>query len=186
MKKIILVLSIIFVSVIAISTLGAKEDKKMGNIYDFKVNKLLGEETTLGEYEGKVMLIVNTASECGFTPQYKGLQELYDKYEDKGLVVLGFPCNQFGSQEPGSSDQIKEFCDINYSVTFPMFEKIDVNGDNAHPLYKHLKSNASGFITDNIKWNFTKFLVDKEGNIVGRYGSNKKPSSLEAEIQKYL
>ena len=156
------------------------------SIYDIKVNKILGEETKLSEYKGKILLIVNTASQCGFTPQYKGLQEIYDRYNSKGFEVLGFPCNQFGSQEPGSSEDIKEFCELNYSVTFPMFEKINVNGPNAHPLYEYLKNNAKGFLTDDIKWNFTKFLVDQEGNVVKRYGSNVKPNSIAKDIEDLL
>lgn len=156
------------------------------SIYDINVNTIDGKEISLSEYEGKTLLIVNVASKCGFTPQYEGLQAVYEKYKDKDFAVLGFPCNQFGGQEPGSSEEIKDFCTTNFSVNFPMFEKIDVNGDNAHELYKYLKASKGGFPGDAIKWNFTKFLVDKKGNVVGRYGSSKTPESLESEIEKYL
>lgn len=156
------------------------------SIYDFKVKSIDGEEKPLSDYKGKVLLIVNTASKCGFTSQYKGLQELYSKYSSQGFEVLGFPCNQFGGQEPGTSDEIKEFCELNYSVSFPIFEKIDVNGDNAHELYKFLKSEKSGLITDDIKWNFTKFLVDKNGKPIERYGSTTTPESIEKDVLELL
>ncbi len=156
-------------------------------IYDFKVKTITGEETTLESYKGKVMLIVNVASKCGFTKQYIGLQELYEKYKDKGFVVLGFPCNQFMSQEPATEKEIQNFCQVNFGATFPMFAKIDVNGDNTHPLYEHLKSQASGFLgSESIKWNFTKFLVDKEGNVIERFGSSTEPSEIEKDIEKYI
>lgn len=159
----------------------------MTSIYDFTVKSITGEDVPLSIYKGKVLLIVNTASKCGFTPQYKGLQELYDKYKDQGLVVLGFPCNQFGGQEPGSEQEIASFCERNYGVTFPMFAKIDVNGDNAHPLYQYLKSAAPGILGSKaIKWNFTKFLVDKNGNVVERYDSMTTPEKLEDEIKPLL
>jgi len=163
------------------------KDTTMDKIYDFKVKTIQGEETTLAQYKGKVMLIVNVASKCGYTPQYDGLETLYKKYKDKGLMVLGFPCNQFGSQEPGSEKEIQNFCRVNFGVTFPMFSKINVNGEETHPLYRYLKSEQSGILgTEAIKWNFTKFLVDKEGNVVERFGSSTKPSELEDKIEALL
>ncbi|TCZ76503.1 glutathione peroxidase [Paenibacillus albiflavus] len=156
------------------------------NIYQFHAKTNQGEDKSLQEYEGKVLLIVNTASKCGFTPQYKGLQELYDKHKDQGFEILAFPCNQFGSQEPGTNDEIQSFCELNYGVTFPLFAKIDVKGDNIHPLFKYLTKEASGFMTDGIKWNFTKFLVDRTGKVVDRYAPTTDPSSIEADIQKLL
>ncbi|HVZ68425.1 MAG TPA: glutathione peroxidase [Rhizomicrobium sp.] len=159
----------------------------MTTVYDFSAKTLSGEEKSLGDYRGQVLLIVNTASKCGFTPQYEGLEKLYEKLHGKGLTILGFPCNQFGSQEPGSESEIGAFCQKNYGVTFPMFSKIDVNGDNAHPLYKFLKKEERGVLgTEAIKWNFTKFLVDREGKPVERYGSTTKPEDLEADILKLL
>ncbi|HHE05822.1 MAG TPA: glutathione peroxidase [Epsilonproteobacteria bacterium] len=159
----------------------------MKTIYDFKITTIDGKETTLAPYKGKVMLIVNVASKCGFTPQYEGLEALYEKFKDKGLVVLGFPCNQFGSQEPGTEKEIQNFCRVNFGVTFPMFSKIDVNGDNTHPLYMYLKFQQPGILgTEIIKWNFTKFLVDKNGKVVERYGSSTKPKEIEKEIEKLL
>lgn len=167
--------------------LSAKEPTMSNSIYDFKVKTITGEETTLAPYKDKVMLIVNVASKCGYTPQYEGLQELYKQYKDKGLVVLGFPCNQFGSQEPGTETQIQSFCRVNFGVSFPMFSKIKVNGEDAHPLYKYLKSQKTGtFGTEAIKWNFTKFLVDKKGNVIARFGSSATPASLEREIEAQL
>ncbi|HZG59284.1 MAG TPA: glutathione peroxidase [Anoxybacillus sp.] len=157
------------------------------SIYDFTVKTIRGEEKSMAEYKGKVLLIVNTASKCGFTPQYKELQELYDEYKDKGFEVLGFPCNQFGHQEPGSESEIESFCQLNYGVTFPMFAKVDVNGANAHPLFVYLTEKAPGILgTKAIKWNFTKFLVDKNGNVVGRFAPQTKPSELKQEIEKLL
>lgn len=157
------------------------------SIFDIPVQTLSGRDTTLREFEGRVLLIVNTASECGFTPQYAGLEKLQKKYEARGLTVLGFPCNQFGGQEPGSAEQIQTFCEKNYGVTFPMFAKIDVNGDGAHPLYRHLKSEAKGILgTQAIKWNFTKFLVDRRGEVVTRYAPNDAPDSLEKAIEAQL
>jgi len=159
----------------------------VASVYDFEVKRLNGESVKLGEYRGKVLLIVNTASECGFTPQYGGLETLYGKFRARGLEILGFPCNQFGKQEPGSSEEIAEFCSVNYGVTFPMFEKIDVNGKDAHPLYQYLKSQARGLLgSEPIKWNFTKFLVDREGEVVKRYGSKTKPERIEADIEALL
>jgi len=157
------------------------------NIYAIDCKTINGETKTLEEYQGQVMLIVNTASKCGLTPQYKGLQELYQHYKDKGLVVLGFPCNQFLSQEPGDENQISEFCQLNYGVSFPMFAKIDVNGKNTHPLFKHLKSEKKGVLgSEKIKWNFTKFLVDQQGNVVKRFSPKTEPKAIEKDIQELL
>ena len=159
----------------------------MGDVYDFEVNRLNGDPAKLSEYRGKALLIVNTASKCGFTSQYSGLEKLYGKFQARGLEILGFPCNQFGKQEPGGAEEIAEFCSVNYGVTFPMFEKIDVNGKNAHPLYQHLKSEARGWLgSEPIKWNFTKFLVNREGEVVERYGSTTKPEQIEADIEAAL
>jgi glutathione peroxidase len=163
-----------------------KQQERDKTIYDFSVKTIDGQEQSLSHYKGNVVLIVNVASKCGFTPQYKGLQELYNKYKNRGFVVLGFPCNQFLSQEPGTNDEIKHFCSINYGVTFPMFDKIDVNGDTAHPLYKYLTSAKGGFITDSIKWNFTKFLIDRKGTVVKRYPPQTAPENMEEEIKKLL
>ena len=154
--------------------------------YDYKVKNISGEDVSMSEYKGKVVLIVNTASKCGFTKQYEGLEELYEKYKDQGFIILGFPCNQFGSQEPGGNAEIKNFCTSTFSVTFPMMSKIDVNGENADPLYKFLKSEQGGILGDDIKWNFTKFLIDREGNVVDRFASQKTPKALEKEVEKLL
>jgi glutathione peroxidase len=157
------------------------------SIYNFSVSRLQGSETNLGDFRGKVLLIVNTASQCGFTSQYKGLEELWRTYRDRGLVVLGFPCNQFGNQEPGGSEQIAEFCEVNYGVTFPMFEKILVNGEDAHPLYKYLKEQAPGLLgTQAIKWNFTKFLVDRQGRVVRRFAPKDEPATIAGNIEEVL
>lgn len=156
------------------------------NFYDFSAKKINGEEVKMEEYKGKVVLIVNTASKCGFTPQFKELEELYKEYKDKGLEILGFPCNQFAHQDPGNNETINEFCTLNYGVTFTMFEKIDVNGDSAHPLYKYLKNEAKGLLGSKIKWNFTKFLVDSNGRVIKRYGSTVKPLSIKADIESLL
>ena len=157
------------------------------SIYDYKVKDIDGNEVAISGYKGKVLLIVNVASKCGFTPQYDGLQKLYDAYKDQGLVVLGFPCNQFGAQEQGGEAEIKDFCETNFSISFPMFAKIDVNGDNADPLFLFLQNAKKGFMdTGPIKWNFSKFVVDKEGNVVGRYGSLDDPAALEDDIKKLL
>jgi glutathione peroxidase len=157
------------------------------SIYKYTAATLAGEEVSLENWRGRVLLIVNTASECGFTPQYAGLEALYEKLHGDGLTILGFPCNQFGAQEPGSEVEIGAFCQKNYGVTFPMFAKIDVNGANAHPLYKYLKDAKPGLLgTEAIKWNFTKFLVGKDGEPVARYAPNTKPEELEAPISKLL
>ena len=157
------------------------------SVYDFSAARLDGNSEKLSDYRGQVLLIVNTASACGFTPQYAGLEALYEKLHGDGLTILGFPCNQFGAQEPGSESEIGAFCQKNYGVTFPMFSKIEVNGANAHPLYKYLKDAKPGLLgTEAIKWNFTKFLVGKDGEPVARYAPNTKPEELEAPIRTLL
>ncbi len=157
------------------------------SIYDFEVKTISGETVSMNMFKNKVLLIVNVASKCGFTSQCEGLENLYEKYKDKGLVILGFPCNQFMHQEPLNEDDIKSFCSINYGVTFPLFAKIDVNGENAHPLYQFLKEAQKGLLgSEAIKWNFTKFLVDKSGVIVNRFAPATKPESLELDILLYL
>ena len=158
----------------------------MAGVYDFTATSLAGDEISLKQFEGKVLLIVNTASACGFTPQYKGLEALHGSLSPRGFSVLGFPCNQFGSQEPGDSRQIEQFCSTEYGISFPMFAKIDVNGDNAHPLYQHLKREKGGLLGASIKWNFTKFLVNRAGEPVARYAPQAKPEELEAPIRKLL
>lgn len=157
------------------------------SIYDFSANNIQGKQVSLADYKDKVVLIVNTASECGFTSQYKDLETLYQKYQAQGLVILGFPCNQFGAQEKGDSQAISQFCELNFGVTFPLFEKIDVNGSNTHPLYAYLKHSAKGLLgSEKIKWNFTKFLVDRQGNPVKRYAPTTKPMALEKDILTLL
>ena len=156
------------------------------NIYDFKVKTRKGEEVELSTFKGKVMLIVNTATGCGFTPQYEGLEKLYEKYHDKGFEVLDFPCNQFGHQAPGTDEEIHEFCTGKYKTPFDQFAKIDVNGKNEDPLYTYLKSKKGGVLGKNIKWNFTKFLVDKEGNVVKRYDPTVEPMKIENDIIELL
>jgi glutathione peroxidase len=158
----------------------------MASVYDFTAASLAGEEIPLKRYDGQVLLIVNTASQCGFTPQYKGLQELHQAFSPRGFAVLGFPCNQFGHQEPGDSGEIEQFCSTNYAVTFPMFAKIDVNGSNAHPLYQYLKGAKSGLLGSAIKWNFTKFLVDRAGQVTMRYAPTARPDGLTREIEALL
>lgn len=159
----------------------------MTTVYDFDARSLDGNPVRLQQYAGKALLIVNTASKCGFTPQYTGLEELYERYRDRGLVVLGFPCNQFGEQEPGEAAEIGAFCQKNYGVSFPMFEKIEVNGDAAHPLYHWLKQSAPGlFGSQRIKWNFTKFLLDRSGHVQARYAPVTKPQKLAADIEALL
>ena len=159
----------------------------MSSVYDFEAQTITGQSVKLDQYKGKVLLIVNTASKCGFTPQFEGLEKLWKAYEDKGLVVLGFPCNQFGSQDPGNNGDIASFCQLNYGVSFPMMAKIDVNGPEAHPLYKWLVKEAPGILgTKSIKWNFTKFLVGKDGQVIGRYAPTDKPAALSADIDKAL
>jgi len=159
----------------------------MTELYQFSARSLSGEQIGFEQYRGDVLLIVNTASACGFTPQYAGLQVLHEKFAGRGLRVLGFPCNQFGKQEPGSSETIGTFCERNYGVSFAMFEKIEVNGDNAHPLYRYLKSEYPGLLgLEGIKWNFTKFLVDRQGRVVKRYAPTTKPEAIEADIEALL
>lgn len=158
----------------------------MENIYQFTAKSLQGKEVNLKDYQGKTVLIVNTASKCGLTPQFEGLEKLYGKYRDKGLVILGFPCNQFANQEPGDEKQISEGCLINYGVSFPMFSKIEVNGENAHPLYKFLKKKLPGFLGSKIKWNFTKFLVDKNGKPVKRFAPVTKPEKIDKYLERVL
>jgi glutathione peroxidase len=157
------------------------------DIYEFEVQTITGDKAQLGSYENQVMLIVNTASKCGFTPQYDGLEALYKKYKDQDFVVLGFPCNQFGSQEPGSESDIAEFCQLNYGVSFPMFAKIDVNGHDADPLFKYLKKSQKGLLgSENIKWNFTKFLVNRDGKVIARFAPTVKPKDLAKDIEKLI
>ena len=157
------------------------------SIYDFSATSLGGKPADLAATKGKVLLIVNTASKCGFTPQYAGLESVYEKYRDSGFEVLGFPCNQFGAQEPGSAEEIGAFCEKNYGVTFPMFEKVDVNGAGTHPLFAYLKSAAPGLLgTRDIKWNFTKFLVARDGKVVDRYAPTTKPEAMSGDIEKLL
>lgn len=159
----------------------------MASIYDFTVKDIHGKPVKLDRYRNKVMLVVNTASKCGFTPQYKGLGALYEKLHGKGLEILGFPCNQFGEQEPGDEKTIEQFCELNYGVTFPLFAKVDVNGESAAPVYKYLKAEKPGLLgSEAIKWNFTKFLVDRKGNVVKRYAPNDTPESLAGDIEKVL
>ncbi|OLS36377.1 glutathione peroxidase [Alkalihalophilus pseudofirmus] len=158
----------------------------MSTVHDFTVQSTKGEEVSLSTYKGQIMLIVNTATKCGLAPQFKGLEKLHQQYKDKGLAVLGFPCNQFMNQEPVSDEQMTEACEINFGVTFPLFAKINVNGSDAHPLYKHLKKEQKGLLSSEIKWNFTKFLVDKDGEVVKRFGPNTSPEKMEDEIKELL
>ncbi|MDN3638545.1 glutathione peroxidase [Simiduia curdlanivorans] len=156
-------------------------------MYQFSAPRLSAEPEDFSAYKGKVLLIVNTASKCGFTPQYKGLEALYKKYKDQGFEVLGFPCNQFGKQEPGDSAEISEFCELNFGVTFPLYAKVDVNGETAHPLFNWLKAEAPGvFGTEGIKWNFTKFLIGRDGKVIKRFAPKDKPEALESELKAAL
>jgi glutathione peroxidase len=159
----------------------------MNSVYGFSAIGIDGKPRKLADYGGRVLLIVNTASQCGFTPQYKGLEALYQQFKDRGFAVLGFPCNQFGAQEPGAETEIAEFCEMNFGVSFPLFAKIDVNGPNAHPLFKHLTQAKPGLLgSESIKWNFTKFLVGKDGRVLERYAPTTKPEELTADIEKAL
>ena len=159
----------------------------MSNIYQFEAELLEGEVKQLADYKGKVLLIVNTASKCGFTPQFAGLEKLYEKYKDQGLEILGFPCNQFGGQDPGTNKEIGSFCQRNYGVSFPMFAKVDVNGPTAHPLYQYLTTEAKGILgSQSIKWNFTKFLINQKGQVVKRYAPIVKPEKIAKDIQRLL
>ncbi len=169
-----------------ITGIAKSEDQKMKTVYDFNAKTIDGEEISLDKYKGNVLLIVNVAGNCGFTKQYAGLQKLYEAYKDQGFYVLGFPCNQFAGQEPGTEEEIKEFCSTTYGVTFPMFSKIDVNGDDAHPLYKFLKSEKKGAAGESIKWNFTKFLIDREGNVVDRFATTTTPGKISPKIAELL
>lgn len=153
------------------------------DFYNLEAKKISGETVSMSDYKDKTVIIVNTASKCGFTPQFEGLEKLYEKYKDQGLVILGFPCNQFGKQEPRVGEEIQEFCQINYGVTFPIFDKINVNGSNTHPIFKYLKSNLGGFLGSSIKWNFTKFVVDKNGKPIKRFGPTTKPEDMESFIK---
>jgi len=156
------------------------------SIYDFSVPTSTGDQQSLRDYQGKVVLIVNTASKCGFTPQYEGLQDLHDKYSERGLVVVAMPCNQFGAQEPGSNADVHEFCQLNYGLSFPVMGKIEVNGSGQHPLYAHLTKQAKGLITDSIKWNFTKFLVNRDGQVIKRFAPVTKPEAISKNIEELL
>jgi glutathione peroxidase len=164
-----------------------KEENSMTSVYEYEATTLDGKPVRLSDYQGKVLLVVNTASKCGFTPQFEGLEGLYKRFKDRGLTVLGFPCNQFGEQEPGTAMEIGAFCQKNYGVTFPMFEKIDVNGDAAHPLYRWLKHSAPGVLgSERIKWNFTKFLIDRNGQVKARYAPLTKPEQLAQDVEALL
>lgn len=156
------------------------------SVYEYTAVTHQGKEQSLGEYEGNVLLIVNTASRCGFAPQFKELQELYEKYHSRGFYVLGFPCNQFGNQEPGTDEEIRNYCEINYRVTFPLFQKVDVKGENQHPLFKYLTQSAQGLLNKEIKWNFTKFLVDRQGNVVKRFAPTTSPKKIAPRIEALL
>ncbi len=156
------------------------------NFYQFSATDIQGNQANMKEFQGKTILVVNTASKCGLTPQYEGLEKLYKKYKDKGFIILGFPCNQFGNQEPGNEKSISESCVINYGVTFPMFSKIEVNGPNAHPIFKYLKSSLGGLFNSKIKWNFTKFLINSNGEPVKRFSPTTKPAQIEQEIKNFL
>lgn len=156
------------------------------NFYDFSAKGMYGDEINMKSYEGKVVLVVNTASKCGLTPQFKDLETLYKKYKDRGFEILGFPCNQFANQDAGTNEEIQTFCQLNYGVTFTMFEKIEVNGENAHPIYKYLKEEKKSLLGKEIKWNFTKFLVDTEGQVIKRYSPTTKPLNIEKDIEKLL
>ena len=156
------------------------------NIYQFNFSQLDGEEVSLSKFKGKAILVVNTASFCGLTYHYTGLEKLYQEYKKKGLVIIGFPCNQFGKQEPGTSEEINDFCNLNYDVTFPMSTKVDVNGKNAHPLFRYLKNELKGTLTNNVKWNFTKFLIDRDGVPFKRFGSTIEPEDISSSINEVL
>ncbi len=158
----------------------------MPTLSDFTATTITGEEQSLDSYAGQVVLVVNTASQCGFTPQFEGLEQVFEKYADQGLVVLGFPCNQFGSQDPGSDEEIGSFCERNYGVTFPMFSKVDVNGDDAHPLFQWLREEKGGLLGSAIKWNFTKFLVGRDGTVIKRYAPTTKPEDIAGDIETAL
>jgi len=179
-------IAIFCVSILILLSSSAQEKKTTMSFYQFNATSLTGKEVSMKEYAGKVVLVVNTASKCGFTPQYAGLEKLYKEYKDQGLVILGFPCNQFGNQEPGTAEEISKFCTLKYSVDFPMFMKIDVNGEKADPLYKYLKVKLPEATGNDIKWNFTKFLLDRKGKPVKRYDTKVKPEEITKDIEKLL
>ena len=158
----------------------------MSTIYDFTAERMDGTEQSFADFEGQVLLVVNTASKCGFTPQFEGLEVLNEQYKDRGLTIIGFPCNQFGGQDPGSNEEIGAFCQKNYGVSFPMMAKVDVNGSDAHPIFKWLKEQKGGLLTDGIKWKFTKFLIGSDGQVLERYAPTTKPEALKADIEKAL
>jgi glutathione peroxidase len=158
----------------------------MKSFYQLSAENIQGKSVSMDEFSGKTVVVVNTASKCGLTPQYEGLEKLYKDHKDKGLVILGFPCNQFGQQEPGDADEIQSFCEVNYGVSFPMFNKVDVNGADTHPIFKLLKDELGGFLGSKIKWNFTKFVVNKEGKPVKRFGPTTKPEKMEAYLKKIM
>ncbi len=171
----------------SVISLAFHPDFNMASVYDFDAQTITGQKASLADHRGQVLLIVNTASRCGFTPQFEGLEKLWQAYKDQGLVVLGFPCNQFGGQDPGADSEIASFCQLNYGVSFPMMSKIDVNGSDAHPLYQHLVKEAPGILgTKAIKWNFTKFLVGRDGRVLGRYAPTDAPKALREDIEKAL
>ena len=153
------------------------------DFYNLEAKKINGEMVSMSEYKGKTVIVVNTASKCGFTPQFEGLEKLYEKYKDQGLVILGFPCNQFGKQEPGVGEEIQEFCQVNYGVSFPIFDKVNVNGSSTHPIFRYLKSNLGGFLGSSIKWNFTKFVIDKNGKPIKRFSPITKPEDMESFVK---
>ena len=180
------IVKIYLTSLLALTFIAQAGDK-MGTFYAYKATDIKGVEHTMSQFKGKVVLVVDVASKFGFTPQYEGLQKLYEKYEQEGLVILGFPSNQFRKQEPGTHEQIQNFCKVNYGVTFPLFEKIEVNGNGTHPLYVFLKKEATGLLgSESIKWNFTKFLIDAKGNVLKRYSSSTEPLSIEKDIKLLL
>ncbi|CAA6818671.1 MAG: Glutathione peroxidase family protein [uncultured Sulfurovum sp.] len=184
MKNILL--SLLFLIPLSIQA-GDKMSDKTQTFYDFNATSIIGENISISKYKGKVVLIVNVASKCGFTPQYEGLQKLYEDHKDNNFTILAFPCNQFKEQEPADHKEIQNFCKTNYNISFPLFEKIDVNGENTHPLYEFLKSEVTGLMwSESIKWNFTKFLVNKNGKVIERYGSTTKPKDIEEDILKLL
>lgn len=185
-KKIFALSSIVLLLIIVAYTFLSPLNTTDMSIYNYTVKDSKGNDVSMEEYKGKVLLIVNTATECGFTPQYKDLQDLYLKYKDQGFEILDFPCNQFAGQAPGTDEELASFCEMKYNTTFKTFAKIDVNGDNADPLFKFLKENSKGFITEAIKWNFTKFLIDRNGKVVKRYAPTTNPSKIEGDIEKEL
>lgn len=185
-KKIFALSSIVLLLILVAYTFLSPSNTTDMSIYNYTVKDSKGNDVSMEEYKGKVILILNTATECGFTPQYKDLQDLYLKYKDRGFEILDFPCNQFAGQAPGTDEELASFCEMKYKTTFKTFAKIDVNGDNADPLFKFLKENSKGFITEAIKWNFTKFLIDRNGKVVKRYAPTTNPSKIEGDIEKEL